>query len=77
MGVLFPVTINAHVKGQDTHPNSAVSQKSNDNAANKGLTLNEFLQSSPKEIRAKTGKKLNLFQRIALKIIQKKTMVIG
>jgi Domain of unknown function (DUF4190) len=47
--------------------------KSNDNQTNKQqMTFMEFVYSSPKEIEAKTGKKLNFFQRMGLKMLQKK-----
>jgi hypothetical protein len=36
------------------------------------MTFMEFVYSSPKEIEAKTGKKLNFFQRMGLKMLQKK-----
>jgi Domain of unknown function (DUF4190) len=36
------------------------------------MSFTEFVYSSPKEIEAKTGKKLNFFQRMGLKMLQKK-----
>jgi Domain of unknown function (DUF4190) len=47
--------------------------KTNDNQTNKQqMTFMEFVYSSPKEIETKTGKKLNFFQRMGLKMLQKK-----
>lgn len=47
--------------------------KTNDTQTNKQqMTFTEFVYSSPKEIEVKTGKKLNFFQRIGLKMLQKK-----
>jgi Domain of unknown function (DUF4190) len=47
--------------------------KTNDTQTNKQqMTFMEFVYSSPKEIEAKTGKKLNFFQRMGLKMLQKK-----
>jgi Domain of unknown function (DUF4190) len=47
--------------------------KANDTQTNKQqMTFMEFVYSSPKEIETKTGKKLNFFQRMGLKMLQKK-----
>jgi hypothetical protein len=47
--------------------------KTNDTQTNKQqMTFTEFVYSSPKEIETKTGKKLNFFQRMGLKMLQKK-----
>jgi Domain of unknown function (DUF4190) len=47
--------------------------KTNDTQTNKQqMTFTEFVYSSPKEIESKTGKKLNFFQRMGLKMLQKK-----
>jgi Domain of unknown function (DUF4190) len=47
--------------------------KSNETQTNKQqMTFTEFVYSSPKEIETKTGKKLNFFQRMGLKMLQKK-----
>jgi Domain of unknown function (DUF4190) len=47
--------------------------KTNDAQTNKQqMSFMEFVYSSPKEIETKTGKKLNFFQRMGLKMLQKK-----
>lgn len=41
-------------------------------AAKQQMSFTEFMYLSPKEVQERTGKKLNFFQKIGLKIVQKK-----